>query len=1134
MRKLFLLILLGSSLIARAQTTPVAPIQLTTNSAYIEPSTGLHWFYNGTTYQWWADLGVRDSSKYITPYYAAHNFAPIGSGVTNFNGRTGNVTFQSSDGSPYFPLLNGTGATGTWGINISGNATTVTNGVYTTTFNGLGDARYPLLSGSYANPSWITSFAYNKLTGAPNSITALTGDGTASGPGSVTFTLSTVNANTGSYGTVSSVPTITFDGKGRATSVANTSIQIAESQVTNLVADLASKANLTGGNSFTGNQVFANNINITPFTNSGIVVNNTSGLLSSTTLLTDSFQWTGSNLFSTLLVKGTSTGYVYLHSQTTGTSSFTQDLQPLAGTIALLSNIPTSLPTPYSLTLGNGLLGGSFNGSAPITASLDTSYVATYYIRNNATNTPQSARISLSDSIKTTGVVQSSMINTDSTKYNMPWMGGGVILPGISEIKQSIIVPGRLGFYASAIGTTLSEKASLRNGGGMLAINGRYNDGPAFMVADSDYVSHALSTYYFAGSKGKGFLGFLHQNSTYTLTITPSNGIRTALQYDSIGNVGIMQRTGVFTVFGKAAYNEAQPLTALSFLYKGKTDSLYAPISGSVKYIQNNATNTPQSARISVSDSIKTSGVVKSGAILSVTTNTNSIDVSSNSFVWDNPSILTQFANSQASYTGIYNSFVTYGYNQFGSGNATLKVVPSQYVLQSFARDTAFSNRYQGTITFGTGVQTALGINIGSPGAPVLFNGAGGTPLSITLTNASGTASSLTAGLATALQTARAINGVNFDGTAPITITAAPTAGSTSYIQNGPSQQTSANYNIDGNGTIGGNLRVTGLAGMGAASSAGIRLLVSGTAPNSGTASTGILINHTIPSSSTGSVAAYQSNLVTQAASFTLATFRHFYAIDVTIGSGSTVTNQYGFYVAPLTGGTNNYGFYSDLSASANRWNFYANGTAVNYFNGNLQLGSTTATAGAPKLDVTGNIGSTSLTANSLLGADGNKIISTITALPNGTTATTGTAGTGGTNVATQAYADAGFPKTVANPRVTAQTTLTSVGNIWTVGASDGSFTISANVLVTASTVHSFGATCTYTDESNTSRTLTLNFSQLTGAFITAITNGTGASAYEGVPVHIRAKAGTSISVATAGTFTSVTYNAEWILQQVN
>ena len=47
-------------------------------------------------------------------------------------------------------------------------------------------------------------------------------------------------------------------------------------------------------------------------------------------------------------------------------------------------------------------------------------------------------------------------------------------------------------------------------------------------------------------------------------------------------------------------------------------------------------------------------------------------------------------------------------------------------------------NAKQAAISFGTGVLAALGVNIGSAGAPVLFNGAAGTPTTITLTNATG------------------------------------------------------------------------------------------------------------------------------------------------------------------------------------------------------------------------------------------------------------------------------------------------------------------------------------------------------------------------------------------------------------
>lgn len=92
---------------------------------------------------------------------------------------------------------------------------------------------------------WITNPA----------ITALTGDATASGPGSAALTLATVNGNVGSFGTASAVSAFTVNAKGLITAAANTSIQIAESQVTNLVSDLASKqsATLTDSHLLVGN-----------------------------------------------------------------------------------------------------------------------------------------------------------------------------------------------------------------------------------------------------------------------------------------------------------------------------------------------------------------------------------------------------------------------------------------------------------------------------------------------------------------------------------------------------------------------------------------------------------------------------------------------------------------------------------------------------------------------------------------------------------------------------------------------------------------------------------------------------------------------------------------------------------------
>jgi hypothetical protein len=69
-----------------------------------------------------------------------------------------------------------------------------------------------------------------------------------------------------------------------------------------------------------------------------------------------------------------------------------------------------------------------------------------------------------------------------------------------------------------------------------------------------------------------------------------------------------------------------------------------------------------------------------------------------------------------------------------------------------------------------------------------------------------------------------------------------------------------------------------------------------------------------------------------------------YYASQGSIGAGSTVTTQFGFRAdSTLTGATNNFGFRSDIATATGRWNFYAAGTAANYFAGNTLVGSTTA-----------------------------------------------------------------------------------------------------------------------------------------------------------------------------------------------
>lgn len=133
------------------------------------------------------------------------------------------------------------------------------------------------------------------------------------------------------------------------------------------------------------------------------------------------------------------------------------------------------------------------------------------------------------------------------------------------------------------------------------------------------------------------------------------------------------------------------------------------------------------------------------------------------------------------------------------------------------------------------------------------------------------------------------------------------------------------------------------------------------------------------------------------------------------------------------------------------------------------------------------------------------------------------------------ATAGEGVPVIVASARSTAQAG--AVASVATFSpAADGTFLVSANVLVTTATSHSFQVNLTYTDEGNTAHTIRFNMQESVagGAVLTdTIGNAAGAIPYSGCPLLIRVKGGTAITIATTGTFTTVTYNVEGLIQQI-
>jgi hypothetical protein len=130
----------------------------------------------------------------------------------------------------------------------------------------------------------------------------------------------------------------------------------------------------------------------------------------------------------------------------------------------------------------------------------------------------------------------------------------------------------------------------------------------------------------------------------------------------------------------------------------------------------------------------------------------------------------------------------------------------------------------------------------------------------------------------------------------------------------------------------------------------------------------GIAVSSTgqIQSDVTTAYRGYLSTPTTAAAAFNPGSISHFYAAMGTIGAGSTITNQYAFNASSaITGATNNYGFFGNIAAAANSYNFYAAGTAINYFAGRTGVGvllTTSAQFGVTNQQGTGEI--TVLTRN--------------------------------------------------------------------------------------------------------------------------------------------------------------------------
>ncbi len=123
-----------------------------------------------------------------------------GNGTAISAATTGNLTDAGTDG---ITVTGGTGA-------VLGSGTSLAQHVADTSHNGY-----------LSSTDWNT---FNGKQAAGSYITDLTGDGTASGPGSAALTLATVNSNVGSFGSSTSIPSFTVNGKGLITAASGNAV----------------------------------------------------------------------------------------------------------------------------------------------------------------------------------------------------------------------------------------------------------------------------------------------------------------------------------------------------------------------------------------------------------------------------------------------------------------------------------------------------------------------------------------------------------------------------------------------------------------------------------------------------------------------------------------------------------------------------------------------------------------------------------------------------------------------------------------------------------------------------------------------------------------------------------------------
>lgn len=313
----------------------------------------------------------------------------------------------------------------------------------------------------------VTSAIQTQLNGkqtSGNYITALTGDVTASGPGSVAGTLATVNANVGTFGSATQVAVPTVNAKGLITAISNTTITPAVGSITGLGTSVATALAVNVGTA--GAFVVSGGALGTP--SSGVATN----LTGTASGLTAGNVTTNANLTGVITSVGNATSFgTFTSAQIlagcsdetgTGLMAFATNPTLSGATFADATNIVLNTTTGTKIGTATGQKLGFFNATPVIQQT------------GNIITALSNLGLITSGTITGSNVTGAALTKTDDTNVTLT-LGG---TPASALLQASSLTLGWTGTLSGTRGGT-----GVNNGASTITLGGSLTTSGAFTTA---------------------------------------------------------------------------------------------------------------------------------------------------------------------------------------------------------------------------------------------------------------------------------------------------------------------------------------------------------------------------------------------------------------------------------------------------------------------------------------------------------------------------------------------------------------------------------------------------------------------------------------------------------------------------